>query len=179
MRGANNGEPTKFIVTSRWIPDKGDSGRLYFSTAFAVHPDIMLGVDYRPLADQVGGFATWRVLSEGDRRPAVIMATSNDDFTVNDEEINSQSVSAVAAKALIDWNGWSASPYAGAVYLFELEELRPVAGASVRYDRASVMLQYSGTDIHLSASYDVTDQLGVSFIHWGLKYPGVGMRFRF
>jgi len=179
VRAAADGTPTKVVTSARWIPGKDETGRLYVSAAYAVHPNIMLGIDYRPLVDQVGGFATWRLMSETRKRPGLIVATSNDDFNIDGAEINSQSASAVLSKGLPTWQGITVGPYAGGAYIFETDEPIFVGGASFRRDRASIIYQWSGTNHHLTASYDASDQLSVSFIHWGLKYPGMGMRFRF
>lgn len=167
------------MTTARWIPEKGDSGKLYFSAAYAIHEDLFIGFDYRPVADKVAGLATWRILDESEKMPGIVLATTNDDFTKNDEEINSQSISAVLAKALPAWHTITFAPYAGVAYLFELDDTRFVGGGSLRHDRISLLYQWSGTDHHLSASYDLSDQVGISLISWGLKYPGIGMRWRF
>ena len=41
------------------------------------------------------------------------------------------------------------------------------------------MIQYSGTDTHLTLSRNLNDNLSVSAIYWGLKFPGLGLRYRF
>ena len=175
--------PTKLVLTSRWIPEKGDAGKIYTSAAFWVTPDIGLGVDYRPLVDEVNFTATWRAIAEDPEgwRPALILGSSVDDFTVGDDDIESRSVFGTFSKALprIDGLDLVISPYAGATYIHELEDLRPVGGVVLRHDFLTAIVQYSGTDTHLTLSKNVTDRVSASFIWWGLKYPGLGMRVAF
>lgn len=179
MRVADDGTPTRVMTTTRWIPDKGESGRRYFSAAFAVHEDVLIGIDYRPLADKVAGLATWRIFDETATLPGFVRATTKGDFTEHGEEVNSQSISAVLAKALPSWNGIIFVSCAGAAHLFELDDTRFVVGASLRQDRMSLPHRWSASNHHLSASYDLNEQVGLSFIARGIRYPGVGLRWRF
>ena len=111
---------------------------------------------------------TWRAISETDVRPALILGTSNDDF----KEINSQSAFATFSKAYGDPDSLVASPYGGAVYIFELEEWRPVGGLHLRYRDVSSLLQYSGADTHLTLSYTRTIHT-LSLVLFGLELPGL------
>ena len=167
------------MLVSRWIPQKNDAGQLYFSALYRALPRLNLGFDYRPLVDQVGGIATWHVLPESEGRPALLFSTANDDFEEGGREINSQHFSFVASKAFGNYGGVVWSPYAGAAYIYELGELRPVAGLSARREEILMMLQFSGTNTHVSASYDLTDDLAASFILWGMEFPGAALRLRF
>ncbi len=76
------------ILSSRWIPEKPDDGKLFTSLRYEVTQDITVGLDYRPLTDKISLAANWRAISEqGDWQPAIILGTSNDDFG----DISSQS----------------------------------------------------------------------------------------
>ena len=68
---------------------------------------------------------------------------------------------------------------AGAVWIDKLDKLRPLAGVSLKHKEASLMIQYSGTDTHLTLSRSLSDNVSVSAIYWGMKYPGLGFRVRF
>jgi len=177
------GNPIKGTITSRWIPEKGDAGKLYGSISFWLTQNFALGTDYRPLADKAGITATWRALSENpdNWKPALILGTTVDDFRLGDSEIESRAFFGTLSKALprIDALNLTLSPYAGAVYIDELEELRPLGGLTLRHQSFSLMVQYSGTDTHLSLSRKITGNLGASFILWGMEMPGVALRWRF
>ncbi|MCP4849605.1 MAG: hypothetical protein GY899_16830 [Verrucomicrobiaceae bacterium] len=187
MSGASEqtaeGNPIKGVISSRWIPEKGDAGKIYGSVSFWLTQDFSLGADYRPLADKAGITATWRALSENPDswKPAIILGTSVDDFRVDDREIQSRAFFGTLSKALpkIDALNLTLSPYAGAAYIDELDELRPVGGLTLRHESFSLMVQYSGTDTHLSLSRKISGNLGASFILWGMEMPGVALRWRF
>ena len=42
-----------------------------------------------------------------------------------------------------------------------------------------VSFQYSGTDTHFTASYDVHDRFTLSFVLWGMEFPGLAATIRF
>ena len=177
------GNPIRGVISSRWIPEKADAGKLYTSVSFWLTDNFSLGADYRPLADKAGITATWRAIAEDplDWTPALIFGTSVDDFRLAGREIESRAFFGTLSKALppIDSLNLTLSPYAGAAYIDELEELRPVGGLTLRHQYFSLMVQYSGTDTHLSLSRKITGDLGASFILWGMEMPGLALRWRF
>ena len=163
------------ILNFRWIPEKPDNGKIFTSLRYELNQDLTVGLDYRPLTDNFSFAANWRVISEkGDRKTAINKYTANDDFN----DIDSQSYYATASKFLGELAGFQFSPYAGATYIDELSDLRPVAGLSVRKGVWSVMYQYSGTTDHLS----ISRQLGrhtASLVLWGMEKPGIAWTYRF
>ena len=163
------------ILNFRWIPEKPDNGKIFTSLRYEINQDLTVGLDYRPLTDNFSFAANWRVISEqGDWKPAIILGTANDDFN----DIDSQSYYATASKFLGELAGFQFSPYAGATYIDELSDLRPVAGLNVRKGVWSVMYQYSGTTDHLS----ISRQLGrhtASLVLWGMEKPGIAWTYRF
>jgi len=184
VSGASAAQSTKFVTTFRWIPEKGDAGQIFTSFSYWVTQDWAVGLDYRPLVDSVELTSTYRALSEdpGGWRPGLILGTSAEDFTDGDIELESRAWFGTVSKALpkIEALGdFTIAPYAGAVWIQELDELRPLAGVNIAHPLASLMVQYSGTDTHVTLSKSLTSQVSVSAIYWGLKYPGVGLRYRF
>ena len=181
MSGA--AEKSRFVFSGRWIPEKGDAGKVFASFKYWATDDLGIGIDYRPLVDEVSLTATYRLISEDPCgwRPAVILGTSVDDFSDGGEDVNSRAYFATVSKAFPDAKVWgiTPAPYVGAVWIDKLSELRPLAGLSLSHKEASLMIQYSGTDTHLTLSRRLNDHLSVSAIYWGMKYPGVGMRFKF
>ena len=158
----------------RWIPEKPDNGQIFTSVSYAFLPDFEAGVDYRPLVDEVFPNANWRVLPEGTRIPALILGTSNDDF--GDE--NSQSVYASLSKHVGHYFGIGASPYVGATWIVDLEEVRPLGGLHLRYKALSTLFMYSGKDPHLTVSAGRRGFV-LNFILFDLELPGLGCGLRF
>ena len=185
MSGASTAQSTKFVSSFRWIPEKGGRGSdLREPLLLGDAGDWAVGLDYRPLVDSVELNSTYRAISEdpGGWRPGIILGTSKEDFTDGGIQLESRAWFATASKALpkIEPLGdFRIAPYAGAVWIEEFDDLRPLAGVNIAHPIASLMVQYSGTDTHMTLSKSLTPQVSVSAIYWGLKYPGVGLRFRF
>jgi len=175
--------PSKWTLSGRWIPEKGDAGQLYSSVAYWVTEDWSIGLDYRPLVNEANWTTLYRLISEDPHswKPAIILGSTADDFTDGQVEINSRTAFVTVSKALPKWDSidLTASPYAGAVWVNEIKEIRPLAGLNLRKDDWSILTQYSGTNFHLTLSYRLNDQLSLSALYWGLKYPGVSLRYRF
>ena len=181
MRGA--ADKFGFVFSGRWIPEKGDSGQVFFSFKYWLNDDFGLGVDYRPLVDSVTMTATYRAISEDPFgwRPALIVGTSEDDFSYKSDSVESRSYFFTLSKAMPDMEfyGIRPAPYAGAVWIKEIDKVRPLLGLHLRHDLATMMIQYSGTDTHLTISKAINENVAVSGIYWGMKYPGLGLRIKF
>ena len=187
MRGAPeqtaDGNPISGVITSRWIPEKNDSGQLFGSVSLWLTPDFALGADYRPLVDKLSITSTWRILSGSPKswKPSVILGTMADDFMIAGQQVESRAFFGTLSQSLpsIDALNMTPIPYAGAAYIDELDDVRPVGGITLRHKEFSLLIQYSGTDTHLSISRQITDDLGGSIILWGMEMPGVALRWRF
>lgn len=173
----------KFVLTARWIPEKSDAGQQFMSLRYWATRDLGVGFDYRPLIDQLKFSATYRLVSEDPRgwRPAILLGTSFDDFTSKGVQTQSRSYFATVSKAMphLKFLNITPSPYVGAVLIDRLDEIRPLTGINFAHKEASLMVQYSGTDTHLSLSRKINEKLSLSAIYWGMKYPGAALRFRF
>ncbi len=178
MRGRNDIDATHAILNSRWIPEKSDAGKAYLSLRTSFITNVTVGADYRPLTGDVGFLATWRVRPETDRRPALILGTSHDDFVEDGKEVDSQTAYATISKYAFSIGPVGTSPYLGGVWIAELDETRPLGGANFRWKDWSALVQYSGTDTHLTIGRDL-HRLRLSYVYWGFKYHGVAGTLRF
>jgi len=183
VRGRGGKDAGAIRFSARWIPEKPDDGQLYASLAYAVLPNLMIGIDYRPLSENWGLMATWRALPETDVRPALIIGTSDDDF--NDQP--SQNIHATLSKTLFEWQDLAFSPYGGATWIEELDTVRPIGGLNIAHGAWNALGMYSGTDPHLSLGYTFEAPGGrspgasytFSVLWWGLEKPGVALSGRF
>ena len=163
------------ILNFRWIPEKPDHGKIFTTLRYEITQDITVGLDYRPLTDDISFAANWRAISEqGNWQPAIILGTSNDDF----EDIASQSYYVTASKFLGDLAGFQFSPYGGATFIEELDDLKPVAGLHVRKGIWSAMYSYSGTTEHITISRQIGRHTASIFL-WGMEKPGIAWTWRF
>lgn len=168
-------EPLGFSLYARWIPEKPDHGKWYVNLGYQVTDWLRLGVDYRPLTDDVSLLANLRVFPENDTwRPALILGTSNDDFG----DVNSDSYYGTLSKHIAEIGGVNLSLYGGATYIEDLDEVRPVGGLHLRKEAWSALFMYSGVDEHLSVSRDFGNHV-LTFLLFDLELPGIAYGFRF
>jgi hypothetical protein len=117
--------------------------------------------------------ASWRIFPELDPWPAFVVGTSKDEF---DGE-PSQSYFSTFSKYIGHVAGLHVSPYAGATWIVELDEVNPVGGVVLGSPPYTAMWMYSGTDPHavLSATFG-----GHTFsaIYHSFKFPGFGYAWR-
>ena len=180
----------RFAINGRYIPQKSDAGKLFFKltykpiTSFEIgrlkFGGIDVGVSYRPLIDRVRLEGSWLLFQESTKTPAIIVASTVDDFiNDNDTEVNSRVYSAVASKSITEWKGVNFAPYIGGAYIDALDELRLVGGLFMSKGKWSNLWIYSGTDVHTTISYTSKNNIVTSFVYWGLKYPGMAVTWSF
>lgn len=155
--------------SGRYMPEKGDHGKIAMTLAYAVTDRLTVGIDYRPLSEDLTPIGSYRVFDDEGWRPAMVIGTSADEF----DSVLSQSYHVIFSKQLAEIAGISISPYAGPIYIQELDEFNIVGGLTLRYDKVSLMGMWSGTDTHLVAKYDFNDHFSAGIVWWGLKTTGV------
>ncbi|MBT5705029.1 hypothetical protein N9B57_02430 [Verrucomicrobia bacterium] len=168
-------KPLGLSIYSRWIPEKPDHGQWYLNISYQLFDNFRAGLDYRPLTEDFGVIANWRVFPESDDwRPALVLGSSNDDFG----NINSQSIYGTFSKYLFEVMNVGFSVYGGATYIEALNDLRPVGGLHLRREAWTAMFMYSGVDEHLTLARELGNHT-VSFILFDLELPGLAYGFRF
>lgn len=131
---------------------------------YRVNADLQLGVEYNPLADDVGPLLNWRAVREEDGHPAVILGTSSDRIGTP----SGRAFYLTVSKSLAEGVGI----YVGASYSqFEKKVLIP-AGVSLQFDeRWSSLLVYDGVNFHPMVTYS-WDRYGVTLLYANTRYPG-------
>lgn len=138
---------------------------------YRVNEDLQVGVEYNPLANDLGLLANWRVMREGPDRPAIILGTSSDRIGTPYGRAYYMTVS----KQLTDEFG----VYVGASWSeFEQKILIP-AGASVRMsDNWSALFLYDGVNFHPTVSY-AWERYSVTFLMVQSRNPGIAFTVGF
>ena len=81
-RAAAAGQPRRRSLQPRRLSDAAQMGRAGARAAtdpgYRVIPTLQLGVEYNPVAGEVAPLATWFLLTEGERGPALFLGTSSD-----------------------------------------------------------------------------------------------------
>lgn len=169
------------MLGARAIPGiPADRAQLRTTLAYQFTERFSAGVEYNPLADDVGPIANWRVLDEGAQLPALVLGTSSG--RIGSEE--GRSLYATFVKSLDAWTGLPVAPYLGVSYDDFEEEFSIIGGLSIAYDEHwSSMHLWDGKNFHnlversigdhsvglLLAQQDDDFYLG---LNWTWAFPG-------
>jgi len=140
---------------------------------FRVVPTLQLGVEYNPVAGEVGPLVTWFLLTEGERRPAAFMGTSSD--RIGSPE-GTQSYYLTTAKYLPPLR---TSPYVSLNYSEWDEGWNAPFGANVELGGGfSVQPMYDGHRTHLLGSF-ATARYSATLVWAWLERAGVAISVGF
>jgi hypothetical protein len=101
---------TNWVAAIRYADLDVERARWRATLNYRLLHTLQVGVEYNPVVGEVGPLATWFLLTEGDRRPALFVGTSSDRIGTSKGE---QSYYATAAKHL---EFAHASPYVSLNY---------------------------------------------------------------
>jgi hypothetical protein len=104
---------TKWVASLRYVDTALPRPRWRATANYRVHPGLQLGVEYNPVADEVGPLVTCFLLTETERRPAAFVGTSSDRIG---SPAGTQAYYLTVAKYLprmrtspyvsLNWSGW-------------------------------------------------------------------------
>ena len=138
-----------------------------------VIPTLQLGLEYNPVAGEVGPLATWFLLTETERRPALFLGTSSD--RIGSPE-GTQAGYATLAKYLPRVR---TSPYVSVHYSGWDEEWNVPFGANVELGGGwSIQPMYDGNRTHLLATFATTRYSATALWAW-LERAGVALSVGF
>ncbi|MBL8858039.1 MAG: hypothetical protein JNL28_06020 [Planctomycetes bacterium] len=147
---------------------------------YALNPELRLGVEYNPLADDVGVLANWRAVKETENTPALMFGTSSDRIGTD----SGRSYYGTLSKDLEHAIGLPIAPYAGLSYGEADDELVGIGGLSIRWsDKVSSVHLWDGHNLHhvLERSFErsslglVVVDLDGSFyvgLSWNISFAG-------
>lgn len=150
MRGSSNIAPFLWTYGVRFIPGEIDRARWRNTLVHRLHPDLQVGVEYNPLADDLNPLVNWRAVRETTKRPTLILGSSSDRIGTPE----GLAYYVMAAKALHIGKGRPVSPYLGLLWSEHDDRLLFPAGASIPIGPGAALLPtYDGHAFHLMASY--------------------------
>ena len=115
-----------------------------------LRPDLKIGIEWNPRADEVGLVANWRAVAESARRPAVVFGTSSDRIGTPE----GQAYFVTISKSLHRETGLPIAPYVSASYSGYQNRVLFPFGVNVALGRQwSAMLINDGVHTHLAATY--------------------------
>lgn len=139
-------------------------------------PRLSIGLEWNPLADEVGPLANFIAVREGARRPSIMFGVSSDRIGTPDGTAYFMTI----AKDLESVVGWPIAPYVGASYGTWDDELRAIGGLRARLGRrVAIQAIYDGVNLHPSLEVNFSGAHTLSFIWVETEMFGVAYSIAF
>jgi hypothetical protein len=169
VRGTG-GEMTKWNLAARWLPGfPVDRAELRLTATYAVMPNAFVGIEYNPLADDVGPLVNWRIVSETLQRPAVMVGTSSDRIGTT----HGRAYYVTVAKDLQHYTDLPVAPYVGTAYGDFDDEWTLIAGLGIRWAPGWMSTHsWDGYNLHhmLDRFYETGRRIGVVLVEQESDY---------
>lgn len=161
------------MFSSRYVDTGLPRPRWRATANYRVVPTLQLGLEYNPVAGEIGPLLTWFLLTEGERRPAVFLGTSSD--RIGSPE-GTQSYYLTSAKYLPVVR---TSPYVSVNYSEWDDGWNVPFGANVEIGGGfSVQPMYDGHRTHLLGTY-ATQRYSATLIWAWLERAGIAFSVGF
>jgi hypothetical protein len=145
VSGAANDNKQRWTLGVRLLTNQIPRAAVRTTLTYRFHPRLQLGIEYNPRAREVAPLANFLVLTETNRRPALMLGTSTDRIGTP----SGQSFFATFSKNLRRETGWPISPYVGVAFGTYDHRVRPIGGLSVSLNRNfSILATYNGVNVH-------------------------------
>ena len=163
--------PYRWTYSTRVIPGQISRAQWRNTLMYKINSDIQVGVEYNPLANDVGPLMNWRVLREGAGQPAIIIGTSSDRIGTP----SGRAFYVTFSKSVSDGIGL----YVGASYSQYEDKVLIPAGASFRLsDDWNALLVFDGVKFHPMVTYS-WERYSVTLLLAELKQPGINFTVGF
>lgn len=161
MRGTG-GQEKRWNFAARYIPGiPVDRAQVRLTATYALAPGAFVGVEYNPLADDVGLLANWRIVDEGKNRPMLMVGTSSDRIGTPD----GRAYYATLAKDLSAWTDLPIAPYVGTAYGEFDSEFVAIGGLGIRWsDDVRSTHSWDGHNLHHMLDYTIKNGYRVGFV---------------
>jgi hypothetical protein len=165
----------RFTFGIRYIPDIVDRAKWRNTLTYRIHPRLTAGVEYNPLAGDLNPIANLLLLTETEKRPAIILGTSSDRIGTPD----GTAFFVTASKNLQREINLPLAPYIGLSYGTYEDRLRPIGGLNVNLtDRLDALIIFDGVKVSPTLNYAYKEHI-FSFILAQGKKPGISYSIRF
>lgn len=145
MSGAANDSKHKWTLGVRLLANQIPRAAVRTTLTYRFHPRLQLGIEYNPRAGEFAPLANLLVLTETNRRPALMLGTSTDRIGTP----SGQSFFATLSKNLRRETGLPIAPYVGATFGTYDHRVRPIGGLSISLNRNfSILATYNGVNVH-------------------------------
>ena len=145
MSGAANISKDRWTFGIRLLTNQIPRAAVRTTLTYRFHPRLQAGIEYNPRAGEFKPLANVLLMTEKEKRPALMLGTSTDRIGTP----SGQSFYATFSKSLRRETGLPIAPYVGAAYGTYDHRLRPIGGLNVMLGKKfSLQATYNGVNIH-------------------------------
>lgn len=175
MSGADIEGIGRVTFGARVLANQIPRASVRMTLTYRFFPSFSAGVEYNPRAGDVNPLANWRVFSETQRRPALIVGTSSDRIGTP----SGQSFYATLSKNLEEEIKLPIAPYAGLAYGTHESRLRPIGGGKITFtERWDSLIIFDGVHVHPTLNYTLGRHVFTFLLVRG-RDPGVSYSISF
>ena len=145
MSGAGHDIKYRWTLGVRLLTNQIPRAAVRTTLTYKFHPRIQAGIEYNSRASEVAPLANILLLTETEKRPALMIGTSTDRIGTP----SGQSFYATLSKSLHRETTLPIAPYIGVAYGTYEDRLRPIGGLSiVLSERFSLLATFNGVNVH-------------------------------
>ena len=175
MSGAEQHDDKKWAYGVRVIPNILDRAKWRNTLTYRLLPRLTVGVEFNPLAKDVRPLVNWLMVSETEKRPALILGTSSDRIGTP----SGQSFYLTASKNLERETRIPIAPYVGVTYGTYEDRFRPIGGLNISFtEHWSSLVIFDGVKVSPTLTYSHGGHI-FSFLLAQGKKPGVSYSISF
>jgi hypothetical protein len=175
VSGTGNESEYKWTLGVRLLANQIPRAAVRTTLTYQLHSRLQVGVEYNPRAGEFAPLANLVILTETQRRPALMVGTSTDRIGTP----SGQAFFATVSKNLKKATGLPIAPYAGASFGTYEHRLRPIAGLTIFLGRGfSVITTFNGVQVHPLLNF-THGRHALSLIMVKGRDPGMSYSVRF
>ncbi len=145
MSGAGHDIKYRWTLGVRLLTNQIPRAAVRTTLTYKFHPRVQAGIEYNPRAGEVAPLANILLLTETEKRPALMIGTSTDRIGTP----SGQSFYVTLSKSLRRATGLPVAPYIGATFGTYDDRLRPIGGLNISLTKKlSLLATYNGVNVH-------------------------------
>lgn len=145
MSGAGHDTHQRWTLGIRLLTNQIPRAAVRTTLTYKFHSRVQAGIEYNPRAGEFAPLANILILTETQRRPALMIGTSTDRIGTP----SGQAFYATLSKNLKSATGLPIAPYGGVAYGTYEHRVRPIGGLSISLPKNfSILATYNGVNVH-------------------------------
>jgi hypothetical protein len=175
VSGAGNQTSYKWTAGIRLLSEQIPRAAVRTTLTYQVHPRLQLGIEYNPLAHEVAPLMNLLIVTETEKRPALMLGTSTDRIGTPE----GQAFFATVSKNLTNIVGLPIGPYAGVSFGTYDHRFRPIGGLTIFLPKGfSIITTYNGVHVHPLLNF-THGRHALSLVMVKGRQPGMSYSVRF